>query len=74
VERRDPRGRPYVWFGGQEPTGRADPGTDFAALADGYVSITPLTLDLTAREAMGHLVRWGDLGNGGQGLASPPGV
>jgi 5'-nucleotidase len=56
--RLDPRGRPYYWIGGQSPTGVDEPGTDFGALRAGYVSITPLQLDLTAREAMGRLEKW----------------
>jgi 5'-nucleotidase len=54
----DPRGRPYFWIGGQSPTGVDEPGTDFGALRAGYVSITPLQLDLTAREAMNSLEGW----------------
>lgn len=54
----DPRGRPYFWIGGQPPTGVDEPGTDFGALRAGYVSITPLQLDLTARDAMGLLEQW----------------
>lgn len=48
VTRQDPRGRPYYWIGGEDPSGLEDPGTDFAALAAGWVSVTPLHLDLTA--------------------------
>ncbi len=47
VRREDPRGRPYYWIGGEAPTGIPEPGTDFGALAEGYVSVTPLHLDLT---------------------------
>jgi 5'-nucleotidase len=43
----DPRGRPYYWIGPARETGDAEPGTDVAAVADGYVSITPIYLDLT---------------------------
>ncbi len=50
--RLDPRGRPYYWIGGEAPTGVPDEGTDFGALEDGYVSVTPLHLDLTDFEAM----------------------
>ena len=57
-ERIDPRGKPYYWIGGEAPTGVDEPGTDFGALRAGYVSITPLQLDLTAREAMDTLKRW----------------
>ena len=49
AERRDPRGRPYYWVGGG-PTGHDDvPGTDCAAVARGWNSITPMHLDLTDR-------------------------
>lgn len=47
VRREDPRGRPYYWIGGEAPTGVPEPGTDFGALAEGFVSVTPLHLDLT---------------------------
>jgi len=50
VRREDPRGKPYYWIGGQAPTGIPNAGTDFGALAAGYVSITPLQLDLTASQ------------------------
>jgi 5'-nucleotidase len=54
----DPRGRPYYWIGGEYPTGVDEAGTDFGALVAGYVSITPLQLDLTAREALDVLKKW----------------
>lgn len=47
IKREDPRGRPYYWIGGDIPTGVADAGTDFWALENNYVSITPLSLKLT---------------------------
>lgn len=56
--RKDPRGRPYYWIGGEFPTGVAEDGTDFGALAEGYVSITPLQLDLTAYKALDKLKAW----------------
>jgi 5'-nucleotidase len=59
LERRlDPRGRPYYWIGGEAPTGVLEEGTDFGALKAGYVSITPLQLDLTARVAMEVMKKW----------------
>jgi 5'-nucleotidase len=59
LERRvDPRGRPYYWIGGESPTGVLEEGTDFGALKAGYVSITPLQLDLTARAALDILKKW----------------
>lgn len=55
----DPRGRPYYWIGGDAPTGVPENGTDFGALADGAVSVTPLHLDLTAYKAVDDLSSWG---------------
>ena len=57
-ERRDPRGVPYYWIGGDYPTGVPDEGTDFAALRDGYVTVTPLQLDLTCYAAAERLRAW----------------
>lgn len=54
-ERYDPRGNPNYWFGGDTPTGFPDEGTDFGALASGYVSLTPLQLDLTSYNSIDHL-------------------
>lgn len=53
--RRDPRGRPYYWIGGDFPSGEPAPGSDIGALAEGYVSVTPLQLDLTAHGLLGAL-------------------
>jgi 5'-nucleotidase len=55
----DPRGRPYYWIGGETPTGFPEEGTDVGALAEGYVSITPLHLDLTAYSIMEIIQFWG---------------
>ncbi len=51
----DPRGRPYYWIGGDSPTAIPDAGTDFGALEQGYVSVTPLHLDLTDFQALKSL-------------------
>ncbi len=56
--RRDPRGRPYYWIGGDSPIGVVEEGTDYGAIQAGYVSITPLQLDLTAWQAMETLKKW----------------
>jgi 5'-nucleotidase len=58
VQREDPRNRPYYWIGGKPPTGVLEDGTDFCALSEGYVSVTPLHLDLTARQIMKELNQW----------------
>lgn len=59
VTRADPRGRPYHWIGGDAPTGVPEDGTDVGALAAGWVSVTPLRLDMTAHEFLGALEGWG---------------
>ncbi len=57
-ERMDPRGRPYYWIGGEAPTGVPERGSDVGALAEGFVSVTPLQLDLTAYRALTDLNTW----------------
>ncbi len=57
-ERLDPRGMDYYWIGGESPGGVIEPGTDFWALANSYVSITPLTLDLTDTGKLSLLEAW----------------
>lgn len=46
-KRTDPAGRPYYWLGGTLASRDSPAGTDVRAIAEGYVSITPLQLDLT---------------------------
>ena len=58
VRREDPRGRPYYWIGGEAPTGVDEEGTDFGDLKAGYVSITPIQLDLTAHAFIKTLQGW----------------
>jgi 5'-nucleotidase len=58
VRREDPRGHPYYWIGGEAPTGVPEDGTDFGALAQGCVSVTPLHLDLTAHQDFQALRAW----------------
>jgi 5'-nucleotidase len=58
IERLDPRGRPYYWIGGDPPAGEPEPGTDIGALHAGYVSVTPLNLDMTDLAQLEHLAGW----------------
>ena len=52
-ERMDPRGSPYYWIGAPLPTAVAGQrGTDLGALDEGYVSVTPLHMDLTHRRTL----------------------
>ncbi len=48
VSRADARGRSYYWMGGKSPGGVPERGTDIWAVANGYVSVTPVHLDMTA--------------------------
>ena len=47
IEKTDPRGKKYYWIGGDELGFIHEPGTDYAAILEGAVSITPVHLDLT---------------------------
>lgn len=58
VRATDPKGRDVFWVG---PAGRgqdAGPGTDFHAIANGYVSVTPLQIDLTRHTFLEDLREW----------------
>ncbi|MFP3895473.1 MAG: 5'/3'-nucleotidase SurE [Anaerolineales bacterium] len=58
VKRTDPRGREYYWIGGDPPAGIPKEGTDIGALAQGYISVTPLLLDLTDYSRLAQLRTW----------------
>ena len=59
IGRVDPRGMPYYWIGGPPPSGIALPGTDFHAIVNRRVSVTPVHLDLTGRRLLRELPSWG---------------
>lgn len=54
----DPRGRKIYWIGAPGLEQDAGPGTDFYAVNSGYVSITPLHVDLTHYKVMDELSNW----------------
>ena len=54
-ELKDPRGRQYYWIGGGVPTWARGENTDFQAVWDGYISVTPVQLNLTNYEALKHI-------------------
>ncbi len=58
VRQQDPRGRDIYWVGTAGPEQDAGPGTDFHALRAGYVSVTPLQVDLTRHAALARLEQW----------------
>ncbi len=57
-KRNDPRGKPYFWIGGKPPIGVLEEGTDYGAIKAGFVSITPLQLDLTAFSSLNSIKQW----------------
>ena len=54
----DPRGRPMYWIGPAGPGQDAGPGTDFDAIRRGYISITPIHVDLTRYQALDQISGW----------------
>ncbi|MGH8149832.1 MAG: 5'/3'-nucleotidase SurE [Steroidobacteraceae bacterium] len=60
IRAEDPRGRPVYWVGPAGPQQEAGPGTDFHAVAEGYVSVTPLQIDVTRHAAVPVVASWLD--------------
>lgn len=58
VPSKDPRGRPVYWIGPAGVGQDAGPGTDFYAVANGYVSVTPLQIDLTRHSVISDIGEW----------------
>jgi 5'-nucleotidase len=58
VKSQDPKGRPVYWVGPAGPQQDAGPGTDFDAVAEGLVSVTPLQIDLTRHSALDDIGSW----------------
>lgn len=57
VAQKDPRGRQMFWVGGAGPVDDATQGTDFAAIKAHYAAVTPLVVDMTAREYLAPLAQ-----------------
>jgi 5'-nucleotidase len=58
VKHHDPRGNPIYWVGPVGPEEDAGPGTDFNAVRNNKVSITPIQIDLTNYEAIDNIKTW----------------
>lgn len=58
VRARDPRGEPIYWVGPAGAEQDAGPGTDFDAVRNHYVSVTPLHYDLTRHASLDTLTAW----------------
>lgn len=58
VQREDPWGKPIYWIGGGSVTWSAGEGTDVEAVRAGYISVTPLHLDITHHARLGDAAHW----------------
>jgi 5'-nucleotidase len=58
VRSSNPRGEPIYWIGPAGGAKEAGPGTDFHATAQGYVSVTPLQIDLTHTGQLDGVAAW----------------
>jgi 5'-nucleotidase len=58
IRQLDPRGRPIWWIGPPGSAQDAGAGTDFHAVHNGYISITPIHVDLTRYQALENVSRW----------------
>jgi 5'-nucleotidase len=58
VETKDPRGKTIYWVGAAGPEQDAGPGTDFHALSENYVSVSPIHVDLTKYTSMDLVSSW----------------
>ena len=58
IHKTDPRGKPYYWIGGW-PKWKSTPGSDFAAVQRGKISITPMKLDFADQEVLMRLRKSG---------------
>lgn len=58
IKRKDPRGNPYFWIGGDKPGYEKITGSDYDAIEKNMISVTPLKLDLTNSEYLTKIRKW----------------
>jgi len=58
LERQDHLGRTYYWIGGEIPIGVPEDGTDYKAILENKISITPMHLDSTDHRLIEKLKGW----------------
>lgn len=61
AENRDPRGKPYFWIGEQYYGSDAEDGTDYRAIEEGYISVTPIRSDMTDHIALVSMDSWNSI-------------
>lgn len=54
----DPSGKEYYWIGGGAAAWKGSPDSDFRAIEEGYISVTPLHLDLTNYDIIEEIRGW----------------
>jgi 5'-nucleotidase len=68
TEHHDPRGKKYYWIGEEVVGGERSEGTDYFAVEQGFVSITPMRSDMTDHRALAELTAWNSNEDGKQWL------
>ena len=58
TKKKDPRGKDYFWIGGGDPGWDTGSDTDFTAVTGGYISVTPLRIDMTDNKSISNLKKW----------------
>lgn len=58
IEAKDPKGETIYWVGPEGEARECGPGTDFHAINEGYVSVTPLKIDLTNYATLSSIEEW----------------
>jgi 5'-nucleotidase len=64
---KDPHGKTYYWIGGGEAVWEGPEGSDYLAVERGYISITPVHLDLTNHRVIPDLEKWESISLQGEG-------
>ncbi|MFT4702585.1 MAG: 5'-nucleotidase [Bradymonadia bacterium] len=63
-ENNDPRGRRYLWIGGAAPVYVPSEGSDVTAIHEGFASLTPIQIDMSAHGFVDELAGWDALRRG----------
>ena len=58
VEKIDPRGKKYYWIGGKDLGYEKIPDSDLVAVSNGFISITPISIDLTDYKTLEEIKKW----------------
>jgi len=58
IKRTDPRGRPYFWATNDPPPKKDGTETDLTALEQGYITLTPLSYDMTRLDVLEDMRQW----------------